>query len=748
MGFKRTSEGRVFFQGNDDAASESLTGRGGEHTQLQILTLLKALNERLKITQAERNKMRQQLETYRFLIEDLAGKAEQSQQTVQSTESRAAQAEKLAAEMLQELQETRKLLFEIEDKAQRADKGVTSLKILQKDQAEKMATTVAGYAQLKKQIQESETRQEDFGRRLEETAGQQSRLVRKIDQAIEDRARFMRKIERIEETVIQTRDSLNAKAMVLLTDQGVGAQGQESGSMQGGRTAIADLKDLPFWKRPLQLQTTAVASLLVAGVLVGWLTNEVQKPQLPDLSGVNVPSLSVLGGSNSEDAAPVSGGTPETKWNVQDDTSAFSAAEAPLEKAPVQDRRLDALDDIGTLDVADDKQLLELLGDNPDALAAKLNEIEPGLADEMPESSSPAAVEDPYEQASLGSPTSGVATAPTPLQATPKPEAKAFKAPPETPEEFLKSDPSLPEALQQVEAKAFEGSPEAQHDLAAIYTAGHAGAKQDYRRAVYWFRQAADQGVANASYNLGVLYHQGLGVQFDIEEAIKWYEKAAQKDHPEAQYNLGIAYIEGIGVPYDPASAADYFESAAQSGVTEAAYNLGLIYENGLLGTAKPDQALAWYKTAADKGSPEAKAALEQLAKSLGVSLDEVNRLTEGMASQKKPKALPQKETSVPRAAPMPEVKAADTIEFPEIPGPQAQEQLLIAQVQEYLMHVGLYPGPADGVAGPLTADAIKSYQSMYKLPVSGQPSRELLAHMIETVSAEGMDSNDFGSRE
>jgi TPR repeat protein len=98
---------------------------------------------------------------------------------------------------------------------------------------------------------------------------------------------------------------------------------------------------------------------------------------------------------------------------------------------------------------------------------------------------------------------------------------------------------------------------------------------------------------------------------------------------PEAQYNLGIAYIEGVGVSYDPFKANAYFEKAAAQGIMEAAYNLGLIYENGLLGKPQPEEALVWYKNAADKGSPEAKAALEQLAKTLNIGVDEINEMVE-----------------------------------------------------------------------------------------------------------------------
>src|SRR5690606_14815315 len=92
----------------------------------------------------------------------------------------------------------------------------------------------------------------------------------------------------------------------------------------------------------------------------------------------------------------------------------------------------------------------------------------------------------------------------------------------------MKPDSALPAQAREIERQAYDGVPEAQHDLAAIYTAGQGGVKQDYKRAAFWFRQSADQGIANARYNLGVLYHQGLGVKADLAEAIKWYQAAAK----------------------------------------------------------------------------------------------------------------------------------------------------------------------------------------------------------------------------
>jgi len=53
-----------------------------------------------------------------------------------------------------------------------------------------------------------------------------------------------------------------------------------------------------------------------------------------------------------------------------------------------------------------------------------------------------------------------------------------------------------------------------------------------------------------------------------------------------------------------------------------------------------------------------------------------------------------------------------------------------IVGIQEELAAHGYQPGPADGVLGPRTVAAIRTYQRDAKLPVTGIASKELLDHM------------------
>ena len=68
--------------------------------------------------------------------------------------------------------------------------------------------------------------------------------------------------------------------------------------------------------------------------------------------------------------------------------------------------------------------------------------------------------------------------------------------------------------------------------------------------AVKWFRKAADQGNAEAQYELGELYNDGfnlIGGTVNENEAVKWYRKAAEQGHAESQYKLGECYRYGWG---------------------------------------------------------------------------------------------------------------------------------------------------------------------------------------------------------
>ena len=96
-------------------------------------------------------------------------------------------------------------------------------------------------------------------------------------------------------------------------------------------------------------------------------------------------------------------------------------------------------------------------------------------------------------------------------------------------------------------------------DATAAYQRG------DYATAYRLFKQMAEQGHAEAQYNLGGMYAEGRSVPQDYGEATKWFRKAAEQGHAEAQYNLGGMYFRGQGVPRDFVLAHMWFNLSVSS---------------------------------------------------------------------------------------------------------------------------------------------------------------------------------------
>ena len=274
----------------------------------------------------------------------------------------------------------------------------------------------------------------------------------------------------------------------------------------------------------------------------------------------------------------------------------------------------------------------------------------------------------------------------------------------------------LAQTVKWLQDAALRGNSSAQHDLGILYAQG-SGVEQDYRKAAHWFREAALNGVANAQYNLGVLYEQGLGgVPKDPLEALLWYLSAAEQNHRSAQYNVGVAYAEGKdaegnGIPQNFIEARKWFIKAAERGLAKAQYNLGVLYEEGQGTIVDMTEAYRWYSIAAANGEIDAEERLRAIETRL--SSEELNRATE-LAKQ-----------FVAKAAKTPSSRfqaAADA--SPDV----------IAAIQRLLTRLNFDPGPADGIPGQRTINAIREYQKASGLDVDGNPSATLLAHLQQIL--------------
>lgn len=532
----------------------------------------------------------------------------------------------------------------------------------------------------KKSINDQLTRQLKLEDRLRDSQQTIAKLQRRLDTQEQKRAKLQRRVERVENIAADAQNALEAKAMVLLTNQSESLRHLPQIDASAPMAVLDNLHmndNLPdtqssHWANKFKSSLTGGTSwMVVLGALgLGWAIATSFQP--------------------SDKAFVMMRDGQMAQVNLRDGTAQKIAfMSEPLEfntQTAIQESQLK--EEITSLET-------EWITD--DIINSALNDV---TSQDIKTSPTPAAY-DVLETVTM-------------------------------PEITMDRDLTLPDEIKDLESKAFANIPEAQHDMAALYTAGQAGVKQNYERAAFWFKQAAEQGIGNAAYNLGVLYQQGLGQAQDLQRALDWYRRAAQLGHPEAQYNLGIAYIEGVGTRYNPSMAAAFFQQAAFGGISEAAYNLGLILENGLLGEVRPEDALKWYRAAAENGNIEAEQSFKALASEMNIPETAAGLLENGQSLAAFTSPLNDLE---PAAGSLANDRtlfndAGEDISLGTLV--PTKDQILVAQIQEQLRKNNLYNGPQDGIVGEGTVKAIKTYQSQNNLPADGLTTPELLTFMLQ----------------
>jgi TPR repeat protein len=154
-------------------------------------------------------------------------------------------------------------------------------------------------------------------------------------------------------------------------------------------------------------------------------------------------------------------------------------------------------------------------------------------------------------------------------------------------------------AFHEWKVSADAGQAEAQFDLGLLYAQG-LGVQRDLTVAASWYRKSAEQGNAEAEFALGQMYSRGWGVPRDQSDALRWLQMASDPDSegPPSDWTV----IEGYGMPQDDKQAAYWYQLAAEKGHAEAQYNLGRLYATGKGVAHDEEQALRWVRAAASQG--------------------------------------------------------------------------------------------------------------------------------------------------
>lgn len=704
-------------ESNDQPTGSAFSGEDPQNmgpASQRLMNMLHELNDRLRKEEGDREKLWEEIDSVRDVLSSLEGRSDQAERVFLNLENKLNRQDNSG---LKNLQKWRAL---IEDNQRALYAQIKKVRAENEALEEGQKNIKRVSAKLQERVQATETSIGSAFVKIGESEVEQKKLAEKIELARENRLKLLKKMEGLEETLLQTQDTLRAKALVMLTDQSVAKHA----------SATVPLDSLNRQE-----------------------TYEEEAPVAPWRTTRDVPQKKTAKTKDSasffDDRHPFKIEKSKKRSDFIKYSLASAAVITILVAAGVwiSENKSNLSLNLPNIDTSD------FFGPSATETATTTTEQVTSTTQTVTET----------EQAAPVTITETVAPQNKDYAATEQEAVARFmeRAPQTGVTSRIDPDGTLPPLVKEIEKKAFSGSGPAQHDLATIYTAGHAGVKANFEKAAVWFNEAAYNDVANARYNLGVLTQQGLGVTADQERAIELYMAASALGHPEAQYNLGIAYIEGVGVPRDINHAVYYFERAAEKGVTEAAYNLGMLNQRGVNGEAQPDEALFWYKVAADRGNPEAITALNELAAEMGLSMGDVNALYQRLAvlrpgfveamskvdetrkmQELEPKAggasdTPVSETtqndqaSVTAPAPAPQASVVTTPATPPsfAPGSQA---VIVAQIQTQLMEAGLYPGPADGLTGPLTEDAVAAYQRENGLEVTGRPTEDLLAYMLK----------------
>ena len=170
--------------------------------------------------------------------------------------------------------------------------------------------------------------------------------------------------------------------------------------------------------------------------------------------------------------------------------------------------------------------------------------------------------------------------------------------------------PKKSQVLTMVQKRVDAGDPAAIYHLGVQYERGQCGLKKDVTRTVELYERAAELGVKDAHYNLGVLYDVGTDVEKDMDKAIRHYEAAAMCGHVSARYNLG--YEENDAGNYD--LALQHFLISAMLGHEKSLRKIKTFFMDGLATKADYAEALRGYQSAIEEtSSPDREEAIKFL---------------------------------------------------------------------------------------------------------------------------------------
>ena len=160
-------------------------------------------------------------------------------------------------------------------------------------------------------------------------------------------------------------------------------------------------------------------------------------------------------------------------------------------------------------------------------------------------------------------------------------------------------------SVEDLKSRAESGDAQAQYDLGSRYIDGLSVAR-DPKLATQWLEKAASQGLAPAQYRLGSLYRDGKGLRNDSKLAYSWFKRSAEQGNARAMHNLAVVLAEGVNGTPDYAGAAEWFQKGAEFGIKDSQFNVAILYARGLGVSQDLVQSYKWFSIASMLGDEDA----------------------------------------------------------------------------------------------------------------------------------------------
>lgn len=132
--------------------------------------------------------------------------------------------------------------------------------------------------------------------------------------------------------------------------------------------------------------------------------------------------------------------------------------------------------------------------------------------------------------------------------------------------------------------------------------------QRDIERAKKIYLERAENGDAEAAFQLGVAHMKGRMKTETPMETIKWFKQAAEQGHVKAQSTMATLYLIGTNLfEKDERIAFEWMYRAAYQGDKFSRRFLGQMYFDGTGTTQNIIEGFAWIYLAAMQNEPNAK---------------------------------------------------------------------------------------------------------------------------------------------